>query len=148
MTASAADLALQTVIFSALTAASGVTNLLGAGAASVFDAVPDGAPLPFVVIGDNELTRGPLKGCERWQGKVTINVQTRQGEGPGTPLAPVVQAKEIMAQIEDVINDTLSPAGYVIVVLSVDFLGTDIDAADQKTVLSRLTFNIDMIEGS
>lgn len=148
MSASAADLAVQTVVFDTLVATSGVTDLLGAGSASVFDVVPDGAALPFVVIGDNELTEGPLKQCERWQGKVTINVQTRQGEGPGTPSPPVQQAKEIMVQIQEVINDTLSPVGYAIVVLSVDFLGTDIDTADQKTVLGRLTFNIDMIEGS
>ena len=148
MTVSGADLALQTVIFDTLVATAALTNLLGSGVGSVFDAVPDGAALPFVVIGDNELAEGELKECERWIGKVTINVHTQQGEGPGTPPAPVVQIKQIMAQIQEVINDTLTPVGYAIVVLSVDFLGTDIDSSDQKTVLGRLTFNLDMIEGS
>ena len=147
MSASAADLALQTVMYNALVAAGGLTALLGSGADSIFDAVPDGAVLPFVVIGDNELTLGELKTGERWQGKVTVDVRTQQGEGPGTPQPPLEQAKLILEQVQAVVTDSLAPAGYVIIVLSVDFLGADVDPGDHKSVRGRVTYNLDMVEG-
>lgn len=148
MPASTADLALQTAIFDKLTTTTDVTDLLAAGADSVFDAVPDASDLPYVVIGDHELTVGELKICERWVGKVTINVHAQDGLGPGTPDPVVKQTKKIQEQIQIVINDTLVLVGYVIIVLSVDFLGTDVNPDDQKSVLGRLTYNLDMVEGS
>lgn len=145
MPASTADLALQTAIFDKLVATAAVTSLLADGANSVFDAVPDASDLPYIVIGDNELERGELKECERWIGKVTINAFTQQ-EPSGDP--PVVEAKEILEQVQTVIDESLVLVGYAIIVLSVGFLGTDVDPSDQKSVTGRLTYNLDMVEGS
>ena len=145
MTGSNADLALQTVIYDTLVATPAVTDLLAAGVDGVFDTVPDGADLPFIVIGDNELSRGELKACERWVGKVSIDVHTQQGEGPGTPPPPVEQAKLILEEVQAVINESLAPVGYDIIVLVVDFLGTSVNPTDEKSVTGRTTYRLDMV---
>lgn len=145
MSAFGADLALNAALFDVLAAAAGVTSLLANGADSIFTNVPDEEDLPFLVIGDNELTDGPLKSCERWQGKVTVEVHTQQtvGEQP-----PVKEAKTILAAVEDVLDDTLAVSGYDVIVLSNDFTGNVVDKFDQKTVAGRLTYNIDMIQAA
>ena len=148
MTASTADQALQQVIYDTLIATIAVTDQLADGVNGVYDAVPDGADLPFIVIGDNELSEGELKGCERWIGKVTINVHTQQGKGPGTPPPPVVQAKLILEAVQGVIDESLAPVGYDIIVLAVDFLGTSVNPTDEKSVTGRTTYRLDMTENA
>lgn len=145
MSVGAADLALQAAIFAKLIATAAVTDLLFAGADSIFDAVPDAATTetPYITIGDHELQEGELKGCERWIGKVTLNVKARQQDALA---APVLSAKTIIGVLDDALDDTLAVTGYDIIVLSVDFSAADIDPLDEKTVLGRLTYNIDMVE--
>ena len=143
MSAFGADFALQEAMFAALIAAAPVTSLLAEGANGIYEAVPDGADLPLLVIGDNELTRGELKACERWVGKITIEAHTQQtpGEDPPRELA-----KAILAAVENVLDDTLAVTGYDIIVLSNDFTGSTVSPIDNKSVLGRLTYNLDMVQ--
>ncbi len=164
MSAFGADLALNAALFDALDTdtdaidsagddavdsngddaltSTGVASLLADGAEGIYTNVPQGADKPYLVIGDNELTQGNIKGCEEWIGKVTIEVRTEQADGAEPP---VELAKTILAAVEAVLDDTLAVTGYDVIILSNDFTGNDVDPVDEKSVEGRLTYNIDMI---
>ncbi len=145
MSAFGADLALNTAIFDLLVATSAVTDLLADGADGIYTNVEQDSDKPYIVIGDNELTQGALKTCERWVGKVTVQVRTEQAD---TEQPPVEVAKTILAAVETVLDDTLAVSGYDIIVLSNDFTGNDIDPIDEESVEGRLTYNLDMIQAA
>lgn len=110
------QLAVQAAIVAALKASSAVTDLLAAGAASVYDHVPEDAGFPFVTVGESAARPFDGKGEDGMDQQVTIHCWSRQ--------RGMKEAKAIMAAVVAALDrQSLALSGHSLV--DIAFLFSD-----------------------
>lgn len=118
----------QKGLVTALRAKSTLTTLLaslrvGATDSGIYDAPPQGAKLPYLIVGEGTEQQTPYFGADARELLADVEIWTADGEATTTTTGAVGyrQGSALKVIVEDVLmNDTISASGCTVSVLAVD----------------------------
>lgn len=131
---SSGEVELQKAVYAALTNAAGIKALVG-NPARVYDAAPADAPMPFIIIGQDELREWGAASVAGYEGSIQIECFANKDRGR-------LQVKKINDAVKTVLhNSNLSVSNHNLVTCSYIESSTEL-GDDELTWRGIIKFNI------